>query len=308
MTALLNVVLPVFALIALGYLCRRVNVLGPSAVTEVNRFVVWLAQPALLFGITANAHWSSYRLDFTLAMAGALVGTFVLVLALTWRRIGAGDAVVDAQSAAYANNGFLGIPLGLLVFGDWSLPFSGVSVILTACVLYALGLIGLEMAQARGHGLGKALLKAGGAVVRNPMMIAPAVGAVFSTLGLKPPEGVTTLLELLAGAAIPCALVALGLFLAENATAGFGDWSWAPLTAVKLVVQPLIAWLIAGPILHAPLQVVQMAVLMAMMPTGAGPFMLAKVYGRRGVVASQTILATTLLSVVTISVFLTLIR
>ena len=62
MTALLNVVLPVFALIALGYLCRRVNVLGPAAVTEINRFVVWLAQPALLFGITANAHWSSYRL------------------------------------------------------------------------------------------------------------------------------------------------------------------------------------------------------------------------------------------------------
>ena len=40
----------------------------------------------------------------------------------------------------------------------------------------------------------------------------------------------TTLLGLLAGAAIPCALVALGLFLAENAKAGFGDWSWAPLT------------------------------------------------------------------------------
>ena len=59
MNAAFDVVLPVFALIGLGFLCRRTKVLGPAAVGEINRFVVWLAQPALLFGITANAHWSS---------------------------------------------------------------------------------------------------------------------------------------------------------------------------------------------------------------------------------------------------------
>ena len=51
-----------------------------------------------------------------------------------------------------------------------------------------------------------------------------------------------------------------------------------------------------------------MAVLMAMMPTGAGPFMLAQVYGRRGAVASQTILMTTVLSIVSITIYLTVIR
>ena len=102
--------------------------------------------------------------------------------------MGAGDAVVDAQSAAYANNGFLGIPLGLLVFGDWSLPFSGVSVILTACVLYALGLIGLEMARAHGHGLGKALLKAAGGGAQSDDDRAGGRGGLLHP-GLKPPRG-----------------------------------------------------------------------------------------------------------------------
>jgi predicted permease len=308
MISALNVVLPVFALIALGYLCRRVNVLGPTAVTELNRFVVWLAQPALLFGITAHAHWSNYRPDFILAVGGSLAITFILTLAVTWRRVGGANAVVDALSAAYANNGFLGIPLGLLVFGPWSLPFSGISVILTACGLYAAGLIGMELGQARGHGWARAVLKAVSTVLRNPMMIAPALGAAVSALGLETPVGIATLLTLLAGAAIPCALVALGLFLAENTGSGVGDWSWAPLSVAKLVVQPAIAWGLAGPLLHAPQQVVQMAVLMALMPTGTGPFMLAQVYGRRGAVASQTTLMTTVLSAVTLCVFLTLVH
>ena len=69
-----------------------------------------------------------------------------------------------------------------------------------------------------------------------------------------------------------------------------------------------IAWLLAAPVMHAPPQVVQMAVLMALMPTGAGPFMLAQVYARRGAVASRTILMTTVMSVVAISIFLTLVR
>lgn len=308
MTALFSVVLPVFALIGLGWGARRLSLFGPTAVSELNRFVVWLAQPALLFGIMSRAQWSDYRLDFVIAMAGALVLTFLLVLAIKFRRLGGGDATVDALSASYANNGFLGIPLCLLVFGEMSLPFSGVSVILTACCLYSFGLIGMELAKAQGHGPLRALAKAGRAVITNPMIVAPILGAIASTFRLTPPDGLATLLKLLADAAIPCALVALGLFLADNVRGGFRDWTWAPLTFAKLVIQPAIAWLIAGPILNAPLEVVHLAVLLAMMPTGAGPFMLAQVYGRRGAVASQTILATTVLSIVTISLFLTFIR
>ncbi|MBL0968354.1 MAG: AEC family transporter [Brevundimonas sp.] len=308
MNAAFSVVLPVFALIGLGWGSRRLKLFGPTAVGELNRFVVWLAQPALLFGITSTAKWGEFRPDFILAMGGALALTFALVLAANWKRLGGGDATVDALSASYANNGFLGIPLCLLVFGPMSLPYSGVSVILTACVLYSFGLIGMELAAAKGHGVSKAIGKAGWAVIRNPMIIAPALGAVVSTFGLQPPEGIKTLLGLLADAAIPCALVALGLFLADNVQGGITDFTWAPLTFAKLVIQPAIAWLIAGPILNAPLEVVHLAVLLAMMPTGAGPFMLAQVYGRRGAVASQTILATTVLSIVTISLFLTFIR
>ena len=55
MSSVLNVLLPIFALILVGYLCRRTNRLGPTAASEINRMVVWLCLPALLFTATARA-------------------------------------------------------------------------------------------------------------------------------------------------------------------------------------------------------------------------------------------------------------
>ena len=57
MSAIVNVVLPIFGLILAGYVCRRSGRLGETASNELSRFVVWLALPALLFNVTATASW-----------------------------------------------------------------------------------------------------------------------------------------------------------------------------------------------------------------------------------------------------------
>jgi predicted permease len=49
MSSVVGVVLPIFGLILAGYLCRRTGRLGETAASELNRFVVWLCLPALLF-------------------------------------------------------------------------------------------------------------------------------------------------------------------------------------------------------------------------------------------------------------------
>ena len=58
MASVFNVILPIFALILAGFLCRRLGILGPGAASEINRMVVWLCLPALLFKVTATATWS----------------------------------------------------------------------------------------------------------------------------------------------------------------------------------------------------------------------------------------------------------
>src|SRR5690606_35291307 len=57
MSSIINIVLPVFGLILAGYICRRTKRLGEAASSELTRFVVWLALPALLFRVTATSTW-----------------------------------------------------------------------------------------------------------------------------------------------------------------------------------------------------------------------------------------------------------
>ncbi|WP_175227159.1 AEC family transporter, partial [Paraburkholderia humisilvae] len=61
MLSTLEILIPVFALILAGFVCRRRNLLGPTAASELNRFVVWLALPALLFDTMAHSTW--HQLD-----------------------------------------------------------------------------------------------------------------------------------------------------------------------------------------------------------------------------------------------------
>ncbi len=80
MLSTLQILLPVFGLVFAGFACRRRGVLGPSAASEVNRFVVWLALPALLFDITAHAtRQQFYQPAFVAAFALAAGAVFVLI-------------------------------------------------------------------------------------------------------------------------------------------------------------------------------------------------------------------------------------
>jgi predicted permease len=115
-------------------------------------------------------------------------------------------------------------------------------------------------------------------------------------------EPIQQFLSFLAAAASPCALVSIGLFLMQKSDGKVsGVWS---LTFIKLIVQPGVAWLVAGPILGLPLFWVQAAVLMSALPTGTGPFMLAQYYQADGSAISRVVLQTTMGSLLTLSLII----
>jgi predicted permease len=120
------------------------------------------------------------------------------------------------------------------------------------------------------------------------------------------PSSAETFFKLLGGAASPCALVGLGLFLAgttREASEG-NSGSTALLAGFKLLLQPLIAWVLATFVFQMPPLLSHAAVLLAALPTGTGPFMLAEHYGREAEVTSNVILASTVVSLLSIPVFL----
>jgi predicted permease len=307
----LSIVLPVFALILAGWLARRTGVLGEAATRELNRFVVYLALPALLFDIVAHADWAVvWRPGFALTFGLSAFAVFAVALAASLiRRKPLADAAIDGLNVGYGNTGYMGFPLALVAFGPAALAPTLVAVIITVSGVFAAAIVLIEIALQPKARPGRLALQVAVSLARNPLLVAPALGALIPLSGLAIPAPADSFLKLLGAAASPCALVALGLFLASSqGTARPPVAAVASLVGLKLIVQPLVAWVLATLVFALPPTLAHTAVLIAALPTGTGPFMLAEHYRRDAGLTAAVILVSTVLSVLTISAYLALVR
>ncbi len=307
MFSTLIIVLPIFALIFAGWLTRRIGVLGPHATTELNRFVVYLALPALLFDIIAHSRWVDVWQPGFIAVFGlSALLIFAVTVAFRLRRPRhLADAVIDGLNAGYANVGFIGFPLTLVALGRDALAPTLTATVITVCVLFGVAIVLIEIGLQTEKRPAQSIMKVSQSLLRNPLLVAPVLGALVPLSGLSVPDPVESFLKLLGGAASPCALVALGLFLATQRETAYRQYrTTALLAGVKLVLQPLVAWVFASFVFRLSPLLTHAAVLLAALPTGTGPFMLAEFYGREAHVTSNVVLVSTIASILTISGYL----
>ncbi len=307
MSAVLGASLPIFGLILLGFIVARRGVLGPAATDILNDFVVWLALPALLFQAAAAITASDLRqFGFIASFGGGALLVFAMSFVLDRRpsphRLA--DRSIEGLDAAYPNTGFIGIPLCLLAFGPPRLPPAIIATIMTACVLFAGAIVLIETDLQAGQGLGRTLSGVARSLSRNPLLVAPAAGFAFAASGFDLPAPVLGFTTLLGGAATPCALVTIGLFLARQGSFSGRPGTVVRLVALKLLLQPAVTAALAFGIFDMPTLWARSAVLLSALPIGTGPFMLAKRYDREADITSRAILVSTVLSVITISALL----
>lgn len=305
MLAILNIILPVFALIFAGYALRRLNVLSTAACTELNRFVVYLALPALMIDVMISSPWEAfYQPGFLLAFELAVAIIFVAVLLWRWlqtRQLA--SATIECTAASYANTGYIGLPLCALTFGQENLLPAMVGATLTVSLNFAFSIVLIEISTQPKGQVWRSVRNVLVSLFKNPLIVAPLLAVLISASGLAVPKGVAQSIKLLGGAASPCALVAIGLFLALKQEAASVSLS-AAIVVIKLIVQPLLAWYLAFHVFEMPPLWAKSAVLLCALPTGTGPFMLAELYRRGGGIASKSILFSTFGAVITLSIWL----
>ena len=314
MQAVFDVVLPVFGLILVGYLAGRFRLLGQESSEALNRFVYFFALPALLFvGVARVPAHDVLNLPFLAAFMGGVVSVFVLAAVVArFAFPGTGAAVtLGALSSIFANVGYMGIPLFLTAFGPKGVLPAVISAVAMAALVMASGVVIIELTLSSGHGIGKALRNVSRAVALNPLVVGSVVGFAWNAAGIPLPTPLATFADLLGAASGPSALFAIGLFLASqsiNALMGGRkaiEVVW--LLVLKLVVQPLITWWIAHLVGLDPFWTAS-AVILSALPTGALVFVLAQQYGIYVQRASAVILASTVVSVVTLSIFMIVLR
>jgi predicted permease len=303
MEAAFDIVVPMFALMLCGYLAVYVRILGAEGIKGLSNFVFFFAIPALLFRGVATSRGAEHdEIAIVYAYFLACLVVFAIAMAVgRWVfRLSLQEQAIMAFTATFSNTVLLGIPIIYTAFGERGLLPVTLITSFHSIVLLTLATTIIEIGDGHGgkflHSLPKTLL----ALLRNPLLLAILAGFAMRLLGWHGPAVVDGFLALLAGAAAPCALFALGATLAGFHLGGAINETLF-LSVMKLVVHPLLVWFMVTEVFPlAPIQVA-VAVILAALPAGQNGFILAQRYGIYVQRSAGAVLITTAISVVTVS-------
>lgn len=300
MLTTLALTVPVFALIGAGFAWGRWRKLGEDAAALLNGYVVWLALPVLLFDFVAGAGGAlSGAGRFAFTFGGGMAIVFLVGLLAGGRDRPLADRAIDALASGYSNTAYLGIPLMTALLGPVGTAAAVVASLLTVSLLFAVTVLLVELDLRRGPGLARVASGVALGVLRNPLVAAPLAGVAWALTGIALPAPIAAFADLLGQSASPVALVTIGVFLAVPRPRAAGVLTGRVL-ALKLAGQPLataaLLLLVPLPPLWAPA-----AVLMAALPTGTGPFMVAQLYDRDVGLSARVILLSTLVGLLSVS-------
>lgn len=309
MEPLLTVSVPVFGLILCGYLAGAFGILGKQSSEALNRFVYYFALPALLFIFVARAPLERiFYWPFLAAWGGSLILTYALTAVLGKLLYRDQLAVIGLRSmnATFANTGYMGIPLAITAFGDDAALPAIIATAFMGIVLISPTITLIETGLSQQSNAGGVVRDVAFALAKNPLIVSVVAGALVPVLGIALPLSLAKFFDLLSAAARPCALFAIGLFISSQ-TLGKQVGEASLITGIKLIVHPLVAWLLVIVFQVEPLWAT-VTILMAALPAGANCFVLAQRYNVYVAPTSATILLSTALSVVTVSLLLVLMR
>ena len=309
MTVVLTSILPIFSLIVIGYLAGRFAYVSETTSAGLADFTFKLAIPALLFRTIATADlpdvspfavWASYfAAVFTVWAIAAVVSTLVL-------RRAVGDTASISMSAGFGNVVMLGIPLSISLHGEAAAGSIALIIAAHSPILWTLATVHNALVNRDGKAaIGDVFRRAATDLSRNTIILAILAALAWRATGLEVHELALGIFKMLGAAAIPCALVSLGLSLVGFRIAGQVP-TLGLILVLKLAVLPLLAAVLAFSVFDLPPVTAAVVVIFAAMPTGANAYLFASQVGRAVNSASGAVVLATLLSIFTSTLLLLL--
>jgi malonate transporter and related proteins len=307
----LAIVLPIFVLIAVGYVAARFGFLSETAQKGISEFAFNFAMPALLFRSLATApalQPGSGNIAFAYFGGLAIIWILATLLTRVALKRPAIDAPTIAMASCFGNIVMIGIPLVLAVVGLEGAAPMAVLLSIHTPLLWFTGILHQQTAEQRGdRSPVQVATDLGRELVRNPLLVAIAAGAIWRLSGASLPVPVASSLALLGQAGIPCAQVALGASLTRFAIKGQAP-TLSMILVIKLLVFPTLVYALAFLVFALPRTAAEVALIFASMPAGANAFLFAERTGRVVNSASGAIALGTLLGAATSSLIIAALR
>lgn len=316
MLDIVNLILPFFGLIFIGYFAAKLmnqsnkgnldKTRPDQAMGWLNIFIMYVALPALFFKLLSETPFEEFKNSSFLVITTYV--TFVIFsvtffISYLIERLDIGISTIKGLAGAYGNIGYMGPGIALLAFGEKA----AVPVALIFCVEnvlhFTIAPIMMSLAQNnREHPLilsGKIV----GNVLGHPFIIATMCGISAAFFQLKLPHAAQHMLNILAQSAAPCALFAMGVTLAIRPLNNIPGAIYY-LVPIKLVILPSLMLVVLSLLGNFDPLWIKVAVILASLPTATNVYVIGQHYGYWVEKASATIFVSTLVAIITISVWL----
>jgi len=306
---ILAITTPVFILIGLGFGAVRLGLFSKPDMRVLGTFVIRFALPAMLFQALSQRPFrevmnSGYLLAYALGSLAAMAATVLLARWVFKRSFR--DSVVFGMGASLSNSAFIGLPVALQVLGPIATVAMALTMLVENLLMLPLVLILADSAGNRGASILRILRDIALNLLRNPMIIAIAIGFSFALTGIRLPQPLFKAIDMLSLASAAIALFVIGGNLAGSTVKGMGR-EVALVTGGKLLLHPLAVLLAVFLIPGISAELQAAAVFFACVPMFSIYAILGQKYGLEGLCSAVLVMAT-VVSFITISAFIWLVK
>ena len=283
-------ILPVFSVLALGFLLGRAGMVQADEARAINRMSFLVFQPALIFLLIARIDVTTFPARPLAAYVLAEIVAFTIAYQLAYRvfRRERAEAWLLGMAVVFVNSLLYIWPISVLLYGpEGAAPISAI-VAWDATASFAFFIISMEL-LCGSRGTGAALAS----MTRNPVLLAIGLAIAVNLAGLPVPDPVATALHFAGSAAPPLTLFAVGVILSGSPLVP------APvvyaISGLKLVCFPLLVWALVSGLAPGDPAAPQF-IMNAAGPSGMMAFALALLHGVRGEAITQVVIWTSVIS------------
>jgi predicted permease len=306
MVSVIDSVIPVFLLIATGWLVRVSGLIGDAHWSGIERATYFIFFPAIIIDTLARADLSSVPV---LGVGGALIGAILFIAAALlairpalqrWMSLD-GPAFTSLFQGSTRWNTFIGLAMASSLFGPRGVTLMAVAI---AAMVPLLNILAFYVLVRFAGGPPQSPVQTLTSFVANPYIWSCAIGLALNGSGLPLPKPLGSFVEILGRAALAAGLLIVGAGLDARRLAK-PEAAHLLSLAAKLFVLPLIAVALARLFKVGGLDL-EVTVIAASVPTASGAYALAKQMGGDAPLMAEIITLQTLASLVTIPVMVAL--